>query len=388
MSTATAPPTGATPVGARRWRAPALIGAALILATVLTITTSGQSNSTPLDPDNPGPQGSQALARVLAGEGVDVEVARSAAELEDLSIDADTGVIVVLPEYLGPATTERLFDHTADAARVLVVGVGPSTLDMLGDSTSLGRDNLGAGRDPGCTDPVFTDLRIEVDQAFTYGGADCYGGEGGALVRRPRPGLMFFGADQLLTNDQILRADNAAVALRLLGQDARLIWYVPALSDLAAGEAVTASSLLPPWIFPGLWVGGLAAIALVLWRARRLGPLSVEPLPVVVRASETTRSLGRLYRKAGDRAHAAAGLRAATRRRITDRLGASGMDASAGSEDASGMVQQIARLTGRDDSDVARLINPDPANAVPATDHDLITLARELAELDREVRRT
>ena len=29
---------------------------------------------------------------------------------------------------------------------------------------------------------------------------------------------MLFGADQALTNDQILRADNAAVALRLLGQ--------------------------------------------------------------------------------------------------------------------------------------------------------------------------
>ncbi len=38
---------------------------------------------------------------------------------------------------------------------------------------------------------------------------------------------MLFGADQALTNDQILRADNAAVALRLLGQDDRLVWYVP-----------------------------------------------------------------------------------------------------------------------------------------------------------------
>ena len=82
-------------------------------------------------------------------------------------------------------------------------------------------------------------------------------------------------------------------------------------------SATTASAcgrLLPDWIVPGLWIAGaIAMLALLLWRVRRLGPLVIEPLPVDGKAIETTRSRGRLYRKAGDRAHAAEALRRAAR---------------------------------------------------------------------------
>ena len=65
----------------------------------------------------------------------------------------------------------------------------------------------------------------------------------------------------------------------------------------------------------------IAVLALLVWRSRRLGALASEPLPVVVKAIETTRSRGRLYRKAGDRDHAAGALRAAARVRAAERLG-------------------------------------------------------------------
>ena len=53
---------------------------------------------------------------------------------------------------------------------------------------------------------------------------------------------------------------------------------------------------------------------------RRLGRLVREPLPVVVRAVETTERRGRLYRRAGDRARAAAVLRLAPADRLARRL--------------------------------------------------------------------
>ena len=93
--------------------------------------------------------------------------------------------------------------------------------------------------------------RSRSTRALVYAGGDCFPGDLGAVVLRPRDGLLLFGADQAFTNDQVLRADNAAVALRLLGQDRRLVWYVPSLADLSAGEGVTPTSLLPRWIFPG-----------------------------------------------------------------------------------------------------------------------------------------
>jgi hypothetical protein len=200
------------------------------------------------------------------------------------------------------------------------------------------------------------------------------------VVTEPEDRLVLFGADQALTNDQILRADNAAVALRLLGQDERLVWYVPSLDDLVAGDGVSLESLLPRWVQPALALGLVVILTVIVWRARRLGPLATEPLPVVVRAVETTRSLGRLYRRSGDRDHAADSLRRAARARLAERLRLG----SATSADV--VVREVARRTGRHPDDVARLLGT--GGAVPSTDRDLITLARDLAELDREVRRS
>ena len=58
-----------------------------------------------------------------------------------------------------------------------------------------------------------------------------------------------------------------------------------------------------------------------LWRARRLGPLVTERLPVAIRASETTEGRARLYRKANARDRAAAALRSATRTRLAPLIG-------------------------------------------------------------------
>ncbi len=60
----------------------------------------------------------------------------------------------------------------------------------------------------------------------------------------------------------------------------------------------------------------VAVVLLALWRARRLGPVVPESLPVVVRAAEATEGRGRMYRRAGARDRAAGRLRAATRTRI------------------------------------------------------------------------
>ena len=64
----------------------------------------------------------------------------------------------------------------------------------------------------------------------------------------------------------------------------------------------------------------IAVVLAAVWRMRRLGPLVAEPLPVVVRASETVEGHGRLYRSRRSRDRAAAVLRDAARHRISARL--------------------------------------------------------------------
>lgn len=382
--TATAAPPAApatAPEGfLRRHRSTVLIGLALLFAVGLAIVLGvGTQTATPMDPDNPGPTGAQALARVLDDEGVDIEVARSAAELENIEVDDQTSVLVVQPQLLGTSTIERLYEHTLAADSVIVAGAGPGVADAFGATGGGTTIPLGRGRDAGCDDPRFDGLTLQVDSTSVYPDGDCYRGRAGAVVSSPADRLLLFGADQALTNDQILRADNAAVAMRLLGQDRRLVWYVPSIDDLTGDDGVSLTSLLPDWVRPGLWLVALALVAVIVWRARRLGPLAVEPLPVVVRAVETTRSLGRLYRRSADRDHAAESLRRAARARLAERLRLG----STTPPDV--LAREVARRTGRTEQDIMAVLGP--AGVVPSTDRDLITLARQLAELDREVRR-
>ncbi len=106
-----------------------------------------------MDPDNPGPDGARALARVLGDEGVDVQVARDADELEAIDVDDRTSVVVVLPEYLGTSTIDRLLDHAADAHTVIVVGAGPGVADAFGAPGGGAEVALAEGRASGLRRP-------------------------------------------------------------------------------------------------------------------------------------------------------------------------------------------------------------------------------------------
>lgn len=354
-------------------------GLAVAVLTVIVLAGQGADRYAELDPENGDPNGARALAQVLDDQGVDVTIVRNADDLDETDVDADTTVVVTSTELLGQSTTDRMVAR-AEPGRLVVVDAGPGTTDALGLATLPLGAELDDAVEADCADPTYAGLSVAVDFGLAYPVDDgCFTTTDGALLAEPRPGLVLLGAGQALSNDQVLRADNAAVGLRLLGQTDRLVWYVPSLDDLVADDGVSLTTLLPRWLRPALWLVAIATIALLVWRARRLGALAIEPLPVAVKAIETTRSRGRLYRKAGDRAHAAAVLRAAARVRVAERL-------RLGSHpDPDAVVRDVARHTGRAVADIEALLGP--RAAPPATDHDLITLADQLAELDREVRR-
>ncbi|WP_051548803.1 DUF4350 domain-containing protein [Nocardioides sp. URHA0032] len=360
----------------RRHRALLLVLTGLVVAVAIVAVTDARTTSGGrLDPDNPDPAGAQAVVRVLADQGVDVTVVRDADALDRTAVDADTTVVVTSTDQLGRSTIRRLRTHTADATLVLVEP-GPGTTRALGVKAPPSAVTMTEARPADCDEPRYDGLDVVVDRGVEYPvDGSCFGG----LLAEPAAGTVLLGAGDALSNDQVLRAGNAAVALRLLGEHPRLVWYVPSLDDLVADDGVSLATLLPDWLRPALWLGLLTVIALMLWRGRRFGALATEPLPVVVKAIETTRSRGRLYRKAGDRGHAAAALRAAARERAATRL------RLGAHPDPAVLVRELARQTGRPAEDIERLLGP--TAPAPTTDHDLITLASSLAELDREVRR-
>ncbi|MGO4256140.1 DUF4350 domain-containing protein [Marmoricola sp. RAF53] len=373
----------------RRNRVSLGIGLGIVLALLL-VTWLGRGGATGdgrLDPENPGQDGARALAQVLGDHGVEVAVVRGRSEFDDARIDADTTVVVTNPNSLGAGTWDELDRRVRDAsgAVLVVAGLGPFVADGLGlgpeDVVEATTDRVTeAACDP--VQPLMEGLRLTTDAVAAVRGDGCFGDSAGRLLLVDRDAhrwVLTTGAP--LSNADIDVDDNAAVAIRLLGQRGRVVWYVADPADTAIGDGVDLSRLLPDWLVPTAWLLGVAALALLIQRGRRLGPLVVEPVPVTIRALESTASLGRLYEKARDRSHAAALLVEGTAERLAARLG------TAPTATRAELVRAVAARTGRPVARVAELL-PEPAD-IPAhvrSDTDLVALAQDLHQLEEEVR--
>ncbi|MEO6144672.1 MAG: DUF4350 domain-containing protein [Dermatophilaceae bacterium] len=377
----------------RRWFAP-FIAACLLLAVALALTLltpDGRGNTDELDPANPGPSGAQGLAHVLRDRGVEVTVVRSQGELLDETIDGATTVVITHTIRLSSRTARAALEHAAAASGVVLLDPDPEVTKGMGLPVDSHRADL-SDLTAGCQGTqVGQDFRLsQADRAYapTANGSaatTCFPDKsdgGGAMVSLPaaepgRPPVILLGDDSLISNGAILDADNAAIALRLFGQTNRLVWYIPSLTDIAAADR-TSRSIAPAWFSPGVALAASAVVLLCLWRGRRLGRLVTEPLPVIVRAVETTESRGRMYRKSRDRGRALAVLQLATRRRLAAYLGLSVSSA------VSSVAAAAASVSGRNYQDVFDLLNSPAAH----DDSSLLKLANTLAALEKEVRRT
>jgi hypothetical protein len=306
-------------------------------------------------------------------------------------VDTRTTLVVTSSGNLGLRTAAQVARRTRQAGAVVLAGPGPTLMRALRLPLAEAEAQVGRRTDAACDDPLLSGLSVDAGPSVGYHGQDpavteCFGTAGsGALVARldgrltGSPGPTYaVAAVSVLTNRRVDRADNAAAALRLLGQRDRLVWYVPDLRDVAVGDTGSVSAQLPRGLVPALWLVVAAVLAAMLWRGRRLGPLVIEPLPVVVKAVESTRGRGRLYRRVRDREHAAAVLRAATARRLLVRLR---LPAGTGPDR---LARAVADLTG---TPVDRVREVLAARPVP-DDTALTRLAGDLARLEREVHST
>src|SRR5205085_986535 len=128
----------------------------------------------------------------------------------------------------------------------------------------------------------------------------CYPvGRGAALVTWSRPDgrrVTVLGSALTLQNDHLGAEGDAALALGILGDRATVQWVIPQLPVNADRHRRGVISLLPPRLLWALLQLLVVVVVVALWRARRLGRVVVEPLPVVVRSTETVEGRARLLR--------------------------------------------------------------------------------------------
>ncbi len=366
------------------------LGILVVAGIAMAALRSGDQHGR-LDPRSADGLGSRAVAELLKDSGVSVRVVTTLDEAT-AAAGADTTLLVAGPDLLTGSQQRALRTAVAPAGgRTLLVSPGAASVGTLTPGVRSASSTPVSARDPQCSltaaqragDAELGGERYDTEAS----GADtCYPSNGlPTLVRIDEAGdgdTVLLGSPTVLYNDHLDKRGNASLALQLLGSRPHVVWYLPSLSEGSAAEdSDTGRSFVD--LIPSGWLWGtlqltVAAVLAAVWRARRLGPLVSERLPVAVRASESTEGRARLYRKVDARDRAAAALRSATRTRLAPLLGVAPADAH--SPDV--LLPAVSARLAAGERDVGSLL----FGPAPGDDTALVHLADQLDALEREVR--
>ncbi|MGW0665230.1 DUF4350 domain-containing protein [Streptodolium elevatio] len=386
-NSATPPTTSVSPDAAALWRAargPLLLAALILFVVSAIILITGGRDRGELDPRAVDPAGSRALAEILRDEGVAVSLVTSPEALRAAveNAPADTTVLVPFPNRL---TAEQIAAAAVlRPARTVLVEPDDGSLETFGlDAHDDGSVDRGALQ-PRCDLPEAlragdADVGGTGYQTSVRGAVRCYPASGSpTLVLLPHGGgdAVLLGSGKALRNDRLDERGNASLTMQLLGAHPQLLWYLP--EESADGDEGLLSLLPAGWRFGAIQLSA-AVILFALYRARRLGPVVTEPLPVVVRAAETAEGRARLYRRGRTVDRAADQLRAAARTRIAARLGTGSGPAAT---DPAVLVDAVAARTRRAPADIYHLLY----GAVPDDENGLVALADQLDLLEDHVK--
>lgn len=413
MTTAPAPsPTSTAPTAHQVWKRSRGLLIALLVLVIAGITFAAVRSGTNyghLDPRSPDPKGSRAAAELLKERGVSVTVATTLDEATTAA-GPNTTLLVTGPNLLTPSQQRRLHKATAaSSGRTLLIAPGPAAVSRLAPGVRAEPHRPVSVLPPSCAFPAARSAGPANMGGVRYTAPDstataCYPSDQAPslliLKDREDGDTVLLGSPDFLHNERLDQQGNASLALQLLGSRPHLVWYLPSLADPSAttddgtpgennhddegsGEETSGDESGFLDLIPSGWIWGtlqltLAACLAAIWRARRLGPLVVEQLPVSIRASESAEGRAGLYRKANARDRVAESLRAAARNRIARLTGVTAREAHT----ADVLLPAVSTRTTTTGDDLSPLLfGPAPAN-----DAALVLLAEHLDALEREVR--
>lgn len=357
-----------------RGRTAAAVGLVVVGAVVVAVLQlRAEPDEDPLSPGSYESDGTRALVDTLTELGARVEISRDA--------PATAERVVVLRDDLDEAGRDRI-EEAAEAGAAVLVTDPMSPLAPEVEPASLGASDL-LRIDPTPDCPI--DALDGVGTVRAHGPAfvpddgavGCFPVEGGPwLVVTPTGDgqVVSTGSAQWLTNAELARADNAALAAALLlPHDSASVVVVPPGEFVPTGDGIgvhAAFDLIPGAVWAGLAQLVVAVVALIAWRSRRLGRPVTEAHQVALPGSELVIAVGELLQATRSHAHAGARLRDDVRVEIGVRLGL-GPDAETGE------VLRAVVDAGVDEALATRAL----AGSAPTDDSALVALARDLEEV-------
>jgi hypothetical protein len=431
--------TGSADRGRRRWLRAALPLFAVLALIAVTVTVHLLQQPDPTDksflsPTSTAGDGAERLAARLTAAGVRVD--RRTGTLNALSAatgGAPATVLITTPGLVYPDYLAQLRNLPSGSRAVLIAPDRRAVSSTGLDADQTGPRWTAAAPAAGCPAPyaVGPAAVLRWRYSSTSGGtASCYGG---GVLETAVDGvtITLVGAADAFRNDRAGEHDNQAFATGLLTRTTRVIWLdlhkheepppvtreprptgpkttEPTESsggDSSSDDGQTTSGggqrgdqgdggdsggssdggsplgssalgrAFPPAFWATILLVLLAGLALAAASARRLGTPVAEPLPVRVRAAETVRGLGGLYRRARARDTSLATVQAAAVRRLAQHFGMLA-DSSMGD-----VAERVAAYTGQPVEDVRSVLG----GAAEKTDRELALAATTVQSLVRWV---
>ncbi len=365
----------------RRWLfwVAAAVFVVLVAIVLLAAQGAGTAARVPASPVDPSPEGAKAIAQVLRQQGVEVATPTSFADARD-ALGSRGTLLVYDPEHLLP--TERLTRLAARADHVVLLAPDRDQLAALAPGVRAAGAVASRTLRASCDLPAAVRAGTISGKGAGYrvdaaaGATACFPSGGGVRsvveLRHGGTRVTVIGATGLLTNAAAPLHGNAALALGVLGDEPHLTWYLPGIADAGTGGR-TIGELTGAWVTPALILLVVTVIAAGFWRGRRLGPLVIERMPVVVRSAETVEGRARLYQRSSARLRALDALRIGAIGRLAS---ACGLPRTASVDD---VIEAVAHVTGEGSRGIRDLL----LDADPATDRELIALSDALLDLER-----
>lgn len=363
----------------------AVVFLVLVAIVVITLTGAGRTAGDPYSATNAAPSGSRAIAQVLRQQGVDVTVTDSLTATR-AALAASTPSTLMLIDPNNYLNDDQLSSVAALARHLVLLAPTYSQLTRLTPNVEQAGSvaakpltagcSLEAARQAGTVTGTGRGYR---DTAQDGSALTCFGSGHSTYsvvdVEHAGRTISVVGTTAAFTNEHVAEHGNAALALGLLGDNPHLVWYLPTIDDVAVAGKPTIAELTPLWVSPVIVLLIITAIAAAVWRGRRMGPLIVENLPVIVRASETMEGRARLYQRGAARLHALDALRLGA---VTRLAAACGLSRRATTAE---VVSAVSSVTRQDERNIRSLLLDD----VPRNDRDLVALSDALLRLERAV---
>lgn len=341
-----------------------LLFAAIVV--VVMVTAGGGGSGPPFSPRSVDPDGAKGIVEVLEDLGANVRIGQALPE------SGDTAALL-LQDRLRPGDRDQLREWV-EAGGVLVVADPFSTflprrVAALPDRADTRRCTIDALRQ-------VSDLQLPPD-AWTLDtdfDPSCIGSDSQAFVVAKPLGdgsIVAVGSRQIFTNQWLGETDAAVLVVSLLAPEpdqASVAFLGP--SVVPFGEEDT-DDLVATRVWNGLLMFGAAFVLYAIHRARRVGRVVAEPLPVHLHGSEVVLQAGLLSERADDPSSAAEVLRNALLARARTTM------AIAATDEPEHVADAIAARVGRDQTEVRELLF-----SHVLSDKDLLDVAQELTHLE------